>query len=208
MASQYTPSEVESIIGALARVIQEGLTLETVLLIHHPVFHPFVETVSMLHEYQVSGRKLPSTSEPSPQLYKMRIFASNEIVAKSRFWYFLSKLKKIKRTAGEIVAFNEVLEKKPLKVKNFGVWLRYDSRSGTHNMYKEFRAMSRSEAVQSCCIRDGCFMMLIMMIDMDMAARHRARFRSIHIIKVSELTTAQVRRPYIQQLIVLKIIRP
>ena len=141
----------------------------------------------MLHEYQVVGRKLPSASEASTQLYKMRIFASNEIVAKSRFWYFLSKLKKIKRTAGEIVSFNEVLEKKPLKVKNFGIWLRYDSRSGTHNMYKEFRAMSRAEAVQSCYT--------------DMAARHRARFRSIHIIKVEELTTAQVRRPYIQQLI-------
>lgn len=36
---------------------------------------------------------------------------------------------------------------------------------------------------------------------MDMAARHRARFRSIQIIKVSELKTAQVRRPYIQQLL-------
>lgn len=104
-----------------------------------------------MHEYQVIGRKLPSTSEPEPQLYKMRIFASNEVVAKSRFWYFLSKLKKIKRSAGEIVLFNEVFEKKPLKIKNFGIWLRYDSRSGTHNMYKEFRAMSRAEAVHSCC---------------------------------------------------------
>lgn len=37
---------------------------------------------------------------------------------------------------------------------------------------------------------------------MDMAARHRARFRSIQIIKVSELKTDQIRRPYIQQLIV------
>lgn len=36
---------------------------------------------------------------------------------------------------------------------------------------------------------------------MDMAARHRARFRSIHIIKISELKTSEVRRPYIQQLL-------
>lgn len=105
----------------------------------------------MMHEYQIIGRKLPSASEPTPQLYKMRIFASNEIVAKSRFWYFLSKLKKVKRAAGEVVSFSEVLEKKPLKIKNFGIWLRYDSRSGTHNMYKEFREMSRADAVQSCC---------------------------------------------------------
>ena len=144
-----------------------------------------------MKEYQIVGRKLPSGSEPTPQLYKMRIFASNEVVAKSRFWYFLRKLKKIKRSAGEVVALNEVLEKKPLKVKNFGVWLRYDSRSGTHNMYKEFREMSRADAVQACYT--------------DMAARHRARFRSIHIIKVAELKASQVRRPYIQQLLDPKI---
>lgn len=140
-----------------------------------------------MHEYQIIGRKLPSASEPTPQLYKMRIFASNEIIAKSRFWYFLSKLKKVKRAAGEIVSFSEVLEKKSLKIKNFGIWIRYDSRSGTHNMYKEFREMSRAAAVQSCY--------------MDMAARHRARFRNIQIIKVSELNADQVRRPYIQQII-------
>lgn len=38
-------------------------------------------------------------------------------------------------------------------------------------------------------------------VDQDLAARHRARFRSIHIIKIEELNTAQIRRPYIKQLI-------
>lgn len=140
-----------------------------------------------MKEYQVIGRKIPTAQEPIQQLYKMRIFAKNEVVARSRFWYFISSLKKVKKAAGEIVSVSEVFEKKNLKIKNFGIWLRYDSRSGTHNMYKEFREMSRSEAVAA--------------MYKDMAGRHRARFRSIHIIKVSELTTAQVRRPYIQQLI-------
>lgn len=58
-------------------------------------------------------------------------------------------------------------EKHPQKVKNFGIWIRYDSRSGTHNMYKEYREMSRVDAVES--------------LYADMAARHRARFRSIHV---------------------------
>lgn len=160
----------------------------------------------MLHEYQIVGRKLPTTGEPTPQLYKMRIFAPNTIVAKSRFWYFLSKLKKVKRATGEIVSLNEVSEKKSLKIKNFGIWIRYDSRSGTHNMYKEFREMSRADAVQACCmifiINAMSIVYLFSHLDMDMAARHRARFRSIHIIKVSELKANQVRRPYIQQLIV------
>lgn len=62
---------------------------------------------------------------------------------------------------------SQIHEKHPLKVKNFGIWIRYDSRSGTHNMYKEYREMSRTEAVEA--------------LYQDMAARHRARFRSIHV---------------------------
>ncbi len=42
-----------------------------------------------LQEYQVVGRHLPTASDENPKLYRMRIFALNEVVAKSRFWYFL-----------------------------------------------------------------------------------------------------------------------
>jgi large subunit ribosomal protein L18Ae len=56
----------------------------------------------------VVGRKLPSATEASPKLFRMRIFAPNVVVAKSRFWYFLKKLRKVKKAAGEIVAVNEV----------------------------------------------------------------------------------------------------
>lgn len=38
----------------------------------------------------------------------MRIFAPNTVVAKSRFWYFLAKLRKVKKANGEIVSLNEV----------------------------------------------------------------------------------------------------
>lgn len=120
-----------------------------------------------LKEFQVVGRHLPTEAEPTPKLYRMRIFAPNEVVAKSRFWYFLAKLKKVKKANGEIVSVNTIHEKRPLRVKNFGIWIRYDSRSGTHNMYKEFRELSRAAAVKS--------------LYQDMAARHRARFRSIHV---------------------------
>ncbi|THU95279.1 60S ribosomal protein L18A [Dendrothele bispora CBS 962.96] len=118
----------------------------------------------------------------------MRIFAPNEVVAKSRFWYFLRQLHKVKKASGEIIGVNVIHEKKPLKVKNFGIWLRYDSRSGTHNMYKEYRELTRADAVKS--------------MYQDMAARHRARFRSIHILRVVEIEKGDdVRRPYIKQLI-------
>jgi hypothetical protein len=36
-----------------------------------------------------------SEAEPSPKLYRMRIFAVNPVVARSRFWYFLKQLKKV-----------------------------------------------------------------------------------------------------------------
>ncbi|TGO39954.1 hypothetical protein BHYA_0045g00480 [Botrytis hyacinthi] len=146
------------------------------------------EIKSRLREYQVIGRHLPSEANPAPKLYRMRIFAPNTVVAKSRFWYFLMKLRKVKKANGEIVSLNEISEKRPMKVKNFGIWIRYDSRSGTHNMYKEYREMSRTDAVEA--------------LYQDMAARHRSRFRSIHILKVVEIEkTEDVKRPYIKQLL-------
>ncbi|KZV59840.1 60S ribosomal protein L18A [Peniophora sp. CONT] len=139
-------------------------------------------------EYQVVGRHLPTAGEENPKIYRMRIFAPNEVVAKSRFWYYLRQLKKVKKATGEIIGVNVIHEKKPLKVKNFGIWIRYDSRSGTHNMYKEFRELSRATAVKA--------------LYQDMAARHRARFRSIQILRVVEIEkTEDVRRPYIKQLL-------
>ncbi|KAF5596333.1 60S ribosomal protein L20 [Fusarium pseudoanthophilum] len=140
-----------------------------------------------LQEYEVIGRHLPTEANPTPALYRMTIFAPNETVAKSRYWYFLRGLKKVKKATGEIVSVKTIHEKHPLKVKNFGIWIRYDSRSGTHNMYKEYRELSRTDAVES--------------LYSDMAARHRARFRSIHILRVVEIEkTEDIKRPYIRQL--------
>ncbi|KAG0377864.1 60S ribosomal protein L20 [Mortierella sp. AD032] len=141
-----------------------------------------------LHEYQLVGRHLPTEKDATPKLFRMRLFATNEVIAKSRFWYFMRKLKKVKKVNGEIVGINEIHEKKPLQIKNFGIWIRYDSRSGTHNMYKEYRELSRNAAVEACYS--------------DMASRHRARSRSIQIIRVAEVANADVRRPYIKQILV------
>merc|ERR1712042_21338 len=134
-----------------------------------------------LKEYSVIGRKLPSEAVPVPQLYKMRIFAPDVVTAKSRFWYFLSKLKKMKKASGEIVSVEQVTERKPNVVKNFGIWLRYDSRSGTHNMYREYRDLTVSVAVTQCY--------------RDMGARHRARAHSVQIMRVERVTANKCRRP-------------
>jgi large subunit ribosomal protein L18Ae len=66
------------------------------------------EIPARFQEYQIIGRHLPSEANPAPKIYRMRIFAPNEVVAKSRFWYFLGKLRKIKKANGEIVSVNQV----------------------------------------------------------------------------------------------------
>merc|ERR1712226_1453947 len=67
------------------------------------------------------------------------IFAPNQVIAKSKFWYYMHQFRKMKKTTGEILDCVELVEKDSRSVKNYGIWLRYDSRSGTHNMYREFR---------------------------------------------------------------------
>merc|ERR1712072_1488301 len=84
---------------------------------------------------------------PIPKICRMKLFAKNKVLAKSKFWYFMKKMMKAKKTGGEILAVNEIFEKNPNTVKNFGIWLRYDSRSGTHNMYKEYRDITLVGAV-------------------------------------------------------------
>ncbi len=63
-----------------------------------------------LQEYQVIGRHLPTETNPTPSLYRMRIFAPNQVIAKSRYWYFLRGLRKVKKATGEIVSVNEVCD--------------------------------------------------------------------------------------------------
>merc|ERR1712018_169427 len=137
-------------------------------------------------EFRVIGRKLPTADEPETPLYRMKIFAPDPVVAKSRFWYFLRQMRKFKKTSGEIVSVEEIREKKPLKIKNFGVWLRYDSRSGTHNMYREYRDLTVNSAITQCY--------------RDMGARHRARAHAIQIIKCEVVPAGKCRRPLVTQM--------
>ena len=58
--------------------------------------------------YQVVGRKAPTKNEENPTVYRMKLFAPNEVMAKSRFWYFMHQMRKMKKTTGEILDVNEV----------------------------------------------------------------------------------------------------
>lgn len=45
----------------------------------------------------------------------------------------------------------QITEKYPTVIKNFGVWVRYQSRTGYHNMYKEYRDVTLNGAVEQVC---------------------------------------------------------
>jgi large subunit ribosomal protein L18Ae len=104
----------------------------------------------------------------------MRIFARNHLYAKSRFWYFMKRQNNTRNIQGEIISVNELREKKTGHVKNYGIVLRYSSRTATHNMYKEFRDTTLSNAVGK--------------LYTEMAGRHRAKEDSIYIIKTCVVT--------------------
>merc|ERR1712190_714411 len=76
------------------------------------------------HQYQVVGRHLPTESDPSPSLYRMKVWAVDEVCARSKFWYFIKRIKRVKKANGQIIAMNEIFEKDPTIVKNYGVRLR------------------------------------------------------------------------------------
>jgi large subunit ribosomal protein L18Ae len=98
----------------------------------------------------------------------------------------VSYYKKVNKTAGEIVSVKKVAEKSPTVVKNIGIWLRYDSRSGSHNMYREYRSTRIADAVTQAY--------------RDMGARHRARPGSIQILKVAPVAAKDCKRTNITQL--------
>ena len=77
-----------------------------------------------------------------------------------------------KKSGGELLSVNELFDTSPTKafftelcavcvvewvslksgqVKNYGIWLRYDSRTNTHNMYKD----NVSPLVFGCLLEHG-----------------------------------------------------
>ena len=61
-----------------------------------------------VRQYQVIGRKAPTEKEAEPQIFRMKLFATSPVSAKSRFWYFMHQYQKMKKSTGEILSVNEV----------------------------------------------------------------------------------------------------
>ncbi len=44
------------------------------------------------HQYQVVGRHLPTANDENPQIYRMKLWATDAVRAKSKFWCVLHHL--------------------------------------------------------------------------------------------------------------------
>merc|ERR1711964_884658 len=99
----------------------------------------------------------------------------------------MKKMNRAKKTGGEIMGVNEIFEKNPNIVKNYGIWLRYRSRTDQHNMYKEYRDMTINGAVSQ--------------MYHEMAGRHRGQSESITIMKTAIIPASKCRRDHVKQMV-------
>merc|ERR1711881_181125 len=88
---------------------------------------------------------------------------------------------------GEIVSVSEIFERKTASIKNYGIVLKYLTRTGIVNMYKEYRDSSLCGAVSQ--------------MYSEMAGRHSARGDSIHIIKTVVQPDHKVMREQTRQFV-------
>ena len=138
-----------------------------------------------MNQYQVVGRKAATEDHPNPEAYRMIIFAPNRVIAESKFWYYMHQFRKMKKTTGEILDCVQIIEKNSRIIKNYGIWVRYNSRTGVHNAYKEYRDTTLNGAVEQ--------------MYQEMGSRHRARHSAISIIKTATVKASECKRANIQQ---------
>tara|TARA_B100000795_G_scaffold247205_1_gene213315 strand:+ start:343 stop:660 length:318 start_codon:yes stop_codon:yes gene_type:complete len=85
----------------------------------HALYYPYFEQMGKVNTlprgqslFQVVGRFVPNQKygedDPQCKVYRMKIFAKNKVVARSRFWYFMGRLCRVKKANGQIVSVNQV----------------------------------------------------------------------------------------------------
>lgn len=92
---------------------------------------------------------------------------------------------KVRKIQGEIVSTSEIFEKKASTVRNYGIYIRYLTRTGTVNMYKEYRDVTLCGAVSQMYL--------------EMSGRHSATSDSIQIIRTSVVDKNSLKRRQIEQ---------
>lgn len=122
-----------------------------------------------MKQFYVVGRALPSEKCPEPELFRMRVFARDQVLARSKFWYFMKRQHKVRKCQGEIVSTSEIFEKNASCIRNYGIFFRYLTNTDTVNMYKEYRSNTLCGAVSQLYI--------------DLAGKHSGRAETVQIIR-------------------------
>merc|ERR1711990_299299 len=131
-----------------------------------------------VRQFYVVGRALPTEKVPEPDLYRMRVFARDQVLARSKFWYFMKRQHKVRKIQGEIVSTTEIFERNASCIKNFGIFFRYLTRTDTVNMYKEFRSTTLCGAVSN--------------LYMELAGKHSGRAETVQIIRTKVINKLAV----------------
>ena len=130
-------------------------------------------------QFLVFGRALPTEKTPNPAVIVVKVIAPNEAVARSRFWKLNKRDHKLKRSHGEVLKIQEVHEKTKTITKNFGVFLKYRSHTGVHNMFKEYRDVSMRGAIDQ--------------MYNEIAGNYKASSERVDIIKTVELNKEELK---------------
>merc|ERR1712032_15836 len=131
-----------------------------------------------VRQFYVVGRALPSEKIPEPPCYRMRVFARDQVLARSKFWYFMKRQHKVRKCQGEVISTSEIFEKNPSCIKNFGIFFRYLTRTDTVNMYKEFRSNTLNNAVSQ--------------LFNELAGKHSGRAETVQIIRTKVINKLAV----------------
>jgi large subunit ribosomal protein L18Ae len=84
-----------------------------------------------------------------------------------------------------VLSISQISDKNPTTIKNFSIWLRYQSRTGYYNMYKEYCDTTLNGAVDQMYT--------------EMASRHRVRSPCIQITKTATVDLKLCKRDNTKQ---------
>ena len=79
-------------------------------------------------QYQVVGRFVPNEKygegHAQCKVYRMKLFAKNKVVARSRFWYFMGRLCRVKKANGQIISVSQARTRQRARPRQFCPRLR------------------------------------------------------------------------------------
>jgi large subunit ribosomal protein L18Ae len=139
--------------------------------------------------FEVIGRTVPTDRDRNPKIFKCKVYAPNEVVAKSRFFKYMKvnrEANRAKKSTIQILRVQKRGQEYGGRAKTFGFCLNYQSRTHRVGMYKEIRATTETEAVNKLLA--------------DMAGRHRTKNSAMKITACREVPKSKLRRLINKQL--------